>query len=132
MKVIPNMSTTSDTSAQISDQANAQTSSPVDTVTDTGAQGKRSGLILLGTGAALTVLGVIVALVAGADATVALRSSEMNVWMVLLPGIFGVLIGLYAYTARKAYEAAGASKSFIVVSVIIGLLFLRMAYSAFA
>ncbi|MGO1949561.1 MAG: hypothetical protein ACTH1D_07995 [Mycobacteriaceae bacterium] len=103
------------------------------TTEDTSAEGRRGGLILLATGAVLTVVGAIVALVAGADATVAIRrSSEMNVWMILLPGVVGLLLGAYGYTVRKAYETKGASKSFIIVAVLVGLLFLRMAYSAFA
>lgn len=98
---------------------------------DTFAEGRRGGLILLATGAVLTVLGVIVALVAGSDATVAIRRSEMGVWAILLPGVFGILVGIYGYTVRQAYQAKGAGKAFIVVSVLVALLFLRMAYSAF-
>lgn len=99
---------------------------------DTSAQGRRGGLILLATGAVLAVLGVIVALVAGPDATVHLRrNSDLGVWWILLPGVIGILLGIYGYTVRQAYQAKGASKSFIVVSVVVAVLFLRMAFSAF-
>lgn len=107
------------------------TAADSETPVDTSAEGRRGGLILLVTGAVLTVLGVIVALIAGSDATVRIRHSDMGVWAVLIPGIVGVLIGIYAYTVRQAYQAKGASKSFVIVAVLVVLLFLRMAYTAF-